>query len=238
MEIGHTQIPKDEINPKYVLPEEIDKLTTIESYAGCAPAAIKNFALKLGFDPQKAKKLSQTVEGRMLTQNIIKLDKNDPEQSSQADALKATGLFTSTKKEGSEEEFQLIDPTTNKPITQERRVQGLKAAAEEYFKSMGIMLADGANHLSNTIILTAGFDSHLAKAAKKDAHINPKQIIKETAFRNVDSSRQDAIGKPKNFNVLIEDTGDPSDPENALLMSKGKIIGGYRIGIIPRETLI
>ena len=105
-----------------------------------------------------------------------------------------------------------------KLITHEERVNGLKAASTEYFKGIGVMLADGACHLATTIALTAGFDSHLAKATREDAGLNPEQIIKETAFRNIDGERKTAIGSSDGFKVLIQDTGEPSDPKNAELM--------------------
>jgi len=239
-QIGHLVMPEKEINPKYLIPKNNDTPESIESYSTCAPAALRNFALELGFSPENAKKISDTVEGRIITKDIVKLDRNDEEQLKQSEALKKLtneGLFVHEQK-GDIDEYILISPKTGEPITHEERVTGLKAASTEYFKGIGVMLADGASHMATTIALTAGFDSHLAKAAREDAGLNPEQIIRETAFRNIDNERKTAIGNPDGFKILIQDTGEPSDPKNAeLIIGKGKVVGDYQYGYIPFRAL-
>jgi hypothetical protein len=245
---GHLVMPDKEINTKYVIAKNNNTLITknnevpesIESYSACAPAALRIFALELGFSPENAMKIANTVEGRIVTKDVVKLDRNDEEQAKQSDALKKLaeeGLFKHEQKDDVDE-YTLISPKTGEPITHEERVNGLKAASTEYFKGIGVMLADGACHLATTIALTAGFDSHLAKATREDAGLNPEQIIKETAFRNIDGERKTAIGSSDGFKVLIQDTGEPSDPKNAeLMLGKGKIVGDYHYGVIPYSAL-
>lgn len=180
-------------------------------------SSARNVATALGYGSEDAERIGLTAEGRITTDLIVRLNRNDTEQLSQANALRKLSLgceelegkpLFKHAKDGDYDNFVLIDPKTNEAVTQEAFDNASKIALEEYFRQLAMLARDSINHSgSSTIVVTSSLDRHFAKAANK-LGLNVNEIVSKTAYENLAPAMQASL-RPQDIKVKFIKTGDP-----------------------------
>lgn len=245
---GHTQVSRDLTQKeKSILSAWKGKgVPSVEEAAISVKSTIRNYAKALGYSDDEAIKLGETAEGRIPTDRIIKLNRDNPEQCSQANVLRRLSSdskhlkgrpFFIHSKEGNYDKFVLIDPRTNQAVSGEATLAARKVALGLYFKQMAMLVKDAVNHTAAPrLLITSNLDRYFRQAAG-EAGLDVDKIIKQSAYANLDDTMRAAIN-PEELGIEIVKTGDPGREDVArLIFAKGSKIIGSKVGFIPNSAL-
>lgn len=219
---------------------------SIEDAAISVKSTNRNFAKALGYTDKEALTLAYTAEGRIPTDRIIKLNRDNLEQKSQANVLRRLSsdykklqgrpFFIHTK-EGNFDKFVLIDPKTNQAVSGEATLAARKVALGLYFKQIAMMLKDAVVETAHPKLLVTSNIDRFFKQSAEESGLDVGQIVRESAYKNLDNALQAAV-KPEELGIEIVKTGDPGREDVArLIFAKGSKMTGSKIGFIPNSAL-
>ena len=196
-ENGHLPMPIDEVKDQLLLKEQQNKMIDVEEYAVGAPALIRNYAKALGFNDKNAKKLRDTKNAKFVTQYPLCLDPTKKDEKQEMEDLDYTGLFDKIKISGKKYEYTLINPKTGNPVSREEHKAALKTAGREFFRGIGVVLADyvKSGH-TDTLISSTKLSYYLSNTLKSIAEKPeeyPEEIIKKSAWKNLDDQTRSTL---------------------------------------------